>query len=405
VKVLILHQHFKIPQYGGAIRSYYLARALVKKGIDVVVVTATNAPGYRSESIDGIEVHYLPVRYDNRFGFTRRIFAFWKFAIKAANFSASHRNADICYAISTPLTTGVAALMVRRRFKMPYIFEVGDLWPDAPIEMGFIRNGLLQRLLYRMEKRIYRNAESIVALSVPIQDAVNKKIPGINIHLVPNMADTAFYKPEEKRAALEEKFGTKGKFVVSYIGALGVANGLDYILACAVASRNERLPVHFLICGDGAMLPMLRGSAMDAGLANLNFIPFQNRHGVGDIMNITDATFICYQPFPILETGSPNKYFDGLAAGKLIIVNFGGWIKEEIAKEACGIYADARTPQDFVRKIKPFVQDPWLLKKHQQRARELAEKKYSRKVLGEKFSDIVTRECRKGRGADGSQVS
>jgi glycosyltransferase involved in cell wall biosynthesis len=393
VKVLILHQHFKIPQYGGAIRSYYLARALVEKGIRAVVVTAHNAPGYRKESIDEIDVHYLPVRYDNRFGFTRRIFAFYKFAIKAATFSAGHRDADICYAISTPLTIGIAALMVRRRFKIPYIFEVGDLWPDAPIEMGFIRNPLLLRLLYRMEKRIYRNAQSIVALSMPIRDAINKKISGKNIHLVRNMADTDFYKPEEKRLLLEEKFGTKGKFVISYIGALGVANGLDYILACAVASRDERLPIHFLICGDGAMLPMLRTSAMDAGLANLSFVPFQNRDGVAATMNITDATFICYQPFPILETGSPNKYFDGLAAGKLTIVNFGGWIKDEISREACGIYADAHTPTDFVTKIKPFLQDPWLLKNYQQRARQLAERKYCRKMLAEKFADIMKKAC------------
>ena len=394
VKVLILHQHFKIPLFGGAIRSYYLARALVEKGIQVVVITAHNAPGYRNEYIEGIEVHYLSVPYDNRFGFTRRIFAFFKYAIKAARFSAHHKDARICYAISTPLTTGIAAIMLMRRFKMKYIFEVGDLWPEAPIEMGFIRSPLLQRLLYRMEKRIYKNAEAIVALSIPIRDAISRKASGKDIHVVPNMADTEFFKPEEKRGGLEKKFGTDGKFVVSYMGAVGVANGLDYIIACAIASRKEGLSVHFLICGDGAMLPLLRASAMEAGLSNLSFIPFQNREGVADVMNITDATFICYQPFPILETGSPNKYFDGLAAAKLTIVNFGGWIKDEISKEGCGIYADPRRPEDFVTAIRPFIQDPWLLKQYQQRARKLAERKYSRQILGDRFRRIITDACR-----------
>lgn len=390
MKVLIIHQHFKIPQFGGAIRSYYLARALVEKGIRVVVVTGDNGPGYHTESVDGIEVHYLPVSYDNRFGFARRILAFYKFAIKAARFSARHRDADLCYAISTPLTTGVAAMILKRRFNMRYVFEVGDLWPDAPIEMGFIRNPILRRLLYGMEKRIYKNADAIVALSVPISDAINSKVSGKNIHVLPNMADTEFYSPADKRTRLEEKFGTRGKFVVSYIGALGVANGLDYILACAIASRKEGLPVHFIICGDGAMLPMLRESAMDAGLNNLSFVPFRNRDGVREIMNITDATFICYQPFPVLETGSPNKYFDGLAAGKLIVVNFGGWIRDEISKEACGIYADPCNAESFVKNIKPFVQDPWLLRKYQERARDLAEGRYSRRRLGEDFVGIVT---------------
>src|SRR5690606_37032856 len=110
-------------------------------------------------------------------------------------------------------------------------------------------------------------------------------------------------------------------------------------------------------------------------LANVTFIPFRNRDGVKEIMNVTDAAFICYQPFPILETGSPNKYFDGLSAGKLMIVNFSGWIRTEIQKEACGLYADPRQPHDFVQKIRPFVGDPELLKRHQRGARELAERK------------------------------
>ena len=74
----------------------------------------------------------------------------------------------------------------------------------------------------------------------------------------------------------------------------------------------------------------LKAYAGKIQLTNLTWVPFQSRDGVKQIMNITDANFICYQPVKILETGSPNKYFDGLAAGKLTIVNFGGWVEEEI---------------------------------------------------------------------------
>jgi hypothetical protein len=78
-------------------------------------------------------------------------------------------------------------------------------------------------------------------------------------------------------------------------------------------------------------------------------------------MNITDAAFVCYKNVPILETGSPNKYFDGLAAGKLIVINFGGWIRKEIEEKQCGIYADPQQPTDFVKKIRPFICDQKLL--------------------------------------------
>jgi glycosyltransferase involved in cell wall biosynthesis len=385
VKVLILHQHFKIPRHGGAIRSYYLAKALVEKGVNTVVITAHNDPGYKKENVEGIEVHYLPVPYDNRFGFNRRIYAFYLFVIKSVKFAARHRDADRCYAISTPLTTGIAAMLIRRLYKLPYIFEVGDVWPDAPIEMGFIRNPFLKRMLHRMEIAIYRRAESIVALSPAIRDVIRKKISGTTIHILPNMADTDFFRPGEKRPDLEEKFNVKGKFVVSYIGAIGVANGLHYILECAEASQGERLPIHFFLCGDGAMADELKKSAEKLPLQNLSFLPFRNRDGVGEIFNVTDASFTTYLPVPILETGSPNKYFDGLAAGKLSVINFGGWIKEEIESEGCGVYVNPEDPEDFVRKIRPFIGDKTLLRRYQQAGRSLAEMKYSRRILGQDF--------------------
>ena len=172
VKVLLLHQHFKTPYTGGAIRSYYLAKALVDQGIQVVVIAAHNGKAERTEIVDGIEVHYLPVRYENRFGFYKRGFSFIKYVWQAQKLAGTFSDADLCYAISVPLTVGVAARIIKNRFKIPYIFEVGDLWPDAPIQMGFVKNKLLQRLLFRMEKENYKNPAEIVALSPAITTAL-----------------------------------------------------------------------------------------------------------------------------------------------------------------------------------------------------------------------------------------
>ena len=88
-------------------------------------------------------------------------------------------------------------------------------------------------------------------------------------------------------------------------------------------------------------------SANDLGLTNITFLAHTNRDGVKEIMNVTDAVFVCYRNSPVLSTGSPNKFFDGLAAGKPIIINFGGWIKSEIEKSACGVYVDPAQPQRF----------------------------------------------------------
>jgi hypothetical protein len=127
--------------------------------------------------------------------------------------------------------------------------------------------------------------------------------------------------------------------------------------------------------------------AKTKALSNLSFIEVQNREGVREVMNVTDAALVSFKPLPVLETGSPNKYFDALAAGKLIVINFGGWVKEEIEKYQCGIAINS--PENFIEKIKPFIESADQLKAYQSAARRLAETTYSRKVLSEKFSGLV----------------
>ena len=388
MKVLILHQHFNTPQEGGALRSYYLAKALVDNGIQPIVITTRNEAHYNTITLEGIEIHYLPITYHNRFGFWKRSISFLLFVWGATRLAGRFPDVKLCYAISVPLTVGLAARGIKFRYKIPYIFEVGDLWPDAPIQMGFVKGHLFKRLLFQLEKSIYARARSIVALSSMIKTAVEKKAPGKVVTMIPNMSDTEFYKPEEKDPLLEKKFGVDGKFVVSYIGAVGLANGLHFFLECARACQEAGMQVCFLLCGDGAMLESLKEKATQDRLKNLTFIPFQNRDGVREVMNVTDATFICYKPIPILETGSPNKYFDGLASGKLIITNFGGWIKDEIESIQCGIYIDPGSPENFVAKIKQFTQAPDHLRKFQSASRMLAESKYSRKLLSKKYAEL-----------------
>lgn len=388
MKILILHQHFNTPEKGGAIRSYYLAKALVDKGMKVVVITAYNEKLYKKEIIEGIEVHYLPIAYNNRFGFVARSWSFINYVKGVIGLAGQFKDFNYCYAISVPLTVGLAAMWIKRRYRIPYIFEVGDLWPDAPIQLEFIKNYVFSEALYLLEKSIYKSAHSVVALSPAIQSAIEKKVPGKKVHLIPNMADCEFYKPERKDPTLEERYQVKNKFIVSYIGAVGVANGLDYFLECANASRKASLPIHFFICGDGALVDRLKNNVQQLSLANLTFLDFTNRKGVQELLNVTDAAFICYKHVPILETGSPNKFFDGLAAGKLIIINFGGWIRKEIEENQCGFYCNPQQPTDFVKNISPFLSNAALTQQFSNNSRALAERKYAREILSVRFADI-----------------
>lgn len=381
VNILLIHQHFNTPESGGPLRSYYLATALVQKGNKVVVITASPGPNGYSTTLDGMEVVYLPVPYNNRFSFRARAWSFLRFAWLACRTAARFRNFDVCYAMSVPLTVGLCARWIKWRYGMPYWFEVGDLWPDAPIQLGYLNNPFINKLLFAFERSTYRNAKGVVALSVPIRQAILKRAPGCRVELIPNMADCDFYSPEKGR-------GNQDDFVITYSGALGAANGLHYLLSCAAASLKNELRVKFVISGDGAMLDMLKAQVEKEGLVNVVFSGFLNREGVRDTLRQSDAVFVSYRQEPILQTGCPNKLFDGLAAGKIIIVNFGGWVKEEVEAASCGFFVDPKHPDDFVLKVKEILASPGRQATMGQAARKLAETKYSRRALSESFARL-----------------
>ncbi|HLT74862.1 MAG TPA: glycosyltransferase family 4 protein, partial [Ohtaekwangia sp.] len=247
---------------------------------------------------------------------------------------------------------------------------------------------LLKNSLYWLEQRIYSKAKGVVALSEPIGESIRRKTSGTPVVVIPNMADTRFYQMEPKDPQLENRFGTTGSFVVSYVGAVGFANGLDHFLECARACKQQNLPVKFILCGEGALTNHFHNAKKRLVLDNLDIVPFQDREGVRAIMNVSDATFISYRPDPILETGSPHKYFDGLACGNLIVVNFGGWIKDEILREQCGFAVESRNPAGFATQLRRFLDNPDELQRYRTNARRLAETKYSRELLTKRFVDL-----------------
>ena len=386
MKILILHQHFNAPQKGGAIRSWYLATALLSKGHQVTVITGGENKILSKEVVDGIDVISVYAPYQNHYGFTARINSFIRYIRGVIRISDQFKSYDSCYAMSVPLTVGLAAMYIRWKYVIPYIFEVGDIWPEAPIQLGFIKNPITKRILYRLESSIYKRADSLVALSPSIQNYLEKKNPRKQIYRIPNMSDGDFYTPVYDRSLKQKWNIEEEKFVVSYIGAIGYANGLDYILSCAQVCLNKNLPIQFVICGEGAVLDDLKSNAKDC--SNITFIPFQNRDGVREVLQMSEAVLISYRHVPILETGSPNKFFDGLAAGKLIVVNFEGWIKELIEKEACGIYVNPNKPEQFADKMLSFIADEELLNRYQKNSRTLAEAQFSRNKISEQFNRI-----------------
>jgi len=381
MKVLYIHQYFRKPEQGGALRSYYLSKALVEGGFEVELITAYTGPDYYQENVEGILVHYLPIAYANDFGFAQRIKSFLKFTWQSLQLAFRINNISLCYATSTPLTVGLVSLALKKFKQIPYFFEVRDLWPEAPIQLGFIRNTLAKKLLYAFEKTVYRQADKIIALSPGIVQCIQPYKSAAAIAMIPNMADCNFYR---LNAAERKEF--REPFIIGYFGAIGRANHLEFLLAIARVCQQNNLPqVKFIIAGTGSETARLQAQANQLQLHNITWFGQLNREETRIYLSSVHATYTSFHTYPILQTNSPNKFFDSLAAGKLTIVNTRGWLQELVEHSKCGFYADSNKPAEFIQQLRPYLADPARLQQAQHQARQLAETQFARQLLTRQF--------------------
>ena len=210
------------------------------------------------------------------------------------------------------------------------------------------------------------------------------------------MSDCQFYQLEAKDPELELQFEVSDKTVVTYFGAAGRANHLEYFIEAAKASSQINQSLHFLVAAAGSELVRIKALARKYELHNLKFLPYCNRAELKKILNVTDVVYVSYADVPILVTGSPNKYFDGLAAGKLMVVNFNGWLRDITEQHNLGFYVDPNQPEILAKKLSAIIDDPAFLLKSQKNARMIAETFFSRELavqkllrtLGHEYPDV-----------------
>lgn len=382
-KIVYIHQYFKTPEEGGALRSYYISRGMTDHGIEVEMITSHNKASYEQKIIDGMCVHYLPVRYANDYSFTRRYVAFVKFVFAAIKLSKKLPTPDLCYVTSTPLTVGIVALWWKWKRKVLYIFEVRDLWPEAPIQLGIIKSSVIKYLSIKLEKTFYKHALNIIALSPGIEKGIKKKFEHAHISMIPNMADIEFF--QKPSSEIYEK----KELVIGYFGAFGMANNLEFILDVAMECQKAALPVLFKLIGEGGQKKAIELKAIQMNLHNVAFLPQQGRSEIRESMRQVDACFTTFLNVPVLETNSPNKFFDGLAAGKLVIVNTRGWLKELVEENNCGFFTDPDSPEKFPVLLEPFIRNKNLLKTYQQNSLQLGKTVFSRDKLVREVCEVV----------------
>lgn len=385
MKILYIHQYFRTPDEGGCTRSYHLAKGLVDSGHEVEMITAHHG-SKTIKNIDGISVRYLPIAYANHYGFMRRVYAFLRFAFLAIKESKQIKKIDLAYVMTTPLTTGLVALHLKKHRNIPFYFEVGDLWPEAPVKIGAIKNRWLKSILYKFEKRCYFEAKRVVALSPAIRNYIEAASPLTKVYVLPNLAHCSFFEPKK----YIRHYSSINPLKIGYIGAFGKANSLEYLINVAQKCLEKSVPVSFHFMGEGAEAQKLK--RLSKHLPNVRFHAFGSSKEVKTLLEDMDAVYISFKNIRVLNTGSPNKFFDGLAAGKLIIINFRGWIKDVIEKNECGFYHTPLRPEMFIEKIEQYISDPAKLIVAQKQSRKIAEQFYDKDLMVQKLNQIIDNE-------------
>ncbi len=394
MNILYIHQYFKTPEQPGGTRSYWFARELVNRGHNVTMITSKSSQSENviNKKVDGINVFYLKNPYKFSMGVFRRMISFVRFAFKSSRFALKQKKIDLVIATSTPLTVGIPALLCKWMKGVNYVFEVRDLWPEVPIQMGGMTNPIMCRIAKGLEKKIYKNAKHIIALSPGMKKGVTETgIPKEKVSMIPNMSKVDKFWRREKNVDAANNYGISlNKFNVIHFGAMGLANGLEYMIdAAEISQKNSENDICYILLGDGSQKDKLLNEAEKRKLRNVKFIPRQPMDVVSEIVNLCDASFVPFKNLPVLWTNSPNKLFDSLSAGIPIIVNSPGWTKDMVKKNKCGAYVNPEKPQELVDLLCNWKNNPQLVKKMGDASRNLAETVYDKSILCRKFIEVI----------------
>ncbi len=396
--ILYIHQHFATPAGSTGTCSYEFARRWVKAGHKITLITGhydiggLEAAGglYEKQNIEGINVILVGSKYSNKQSYVRRMTSFLSFCLLGIYAGLRAKGVDVIYASSTPLTVGIPAVVIKWFKHIPFVFEVRDQWPEIPIELGIITNRLLIKILLWLEKTIYKNCSSIVALSPPQADGVRGVLTGEKpITVIPNSCDTDVFKPDIDGSIVRHRRGWDDKLVFLHAGAMGKVNGLDFVVDTA-ERLEDHSDIHFVLIGDGNQKSFLESRIQKLGLTNVEIIPSVPKQELPRFYAAADAGLVIIGNYPIIEHNCANKFFDSLSSGKPVLLNYSGWQREILEENEAGFGCSLCNLDEFVEKVLYINEHRQRLKQMGQNARQIAVEKFNRDELAKQALDLIS---------------
>ena len=375
MNILYVSQYFPPEMGAPAARAVELARHWVRAGHDVTVLTGfpnhptgVVPPEWRSrlrnlvyrEDVEGIRVvrtWLLPL--PNRKAYERML-NYGSFCVSAALRGLEISRPDVVIATSPQLLVGLSGWWISLWQRVPFIFEVRDLWPESLSAVGMGKDSsLLHRFLGLIAGFLYRKANRIVVVTPAFKDHLIKywQVASSRISIVENGVETELFSPNASESDLKRQLGLEGKFVVSYIGTMGMAHGLDTLLEAAGALQSAHPEIAFLLVGEGADKKRIKATVSSRALDNIRLVDQKPREQIPAFICASDACLVLLKKTELFKTVVPTKMLEFMSCARPVILGVDGQARKILEAAQAGVTIEPESTAALVKTIVALADD------------------------------------------------
>lgn len=390
MQILYFYQFFSTPKGSWGTRVYEFAKEWVEKGHEVTVVTSVFVKSdlkaeklIETQYFDGIKVKVINIKMDNRQSILKRIWTFIAYAFLSCWYALTLK-ADVVVASSGPITVGLPGLVARYLRGRKLVFEVRDLWPEGAIELGVIKNPIIKSLSLWFEKTCYRASEHVICLSPGMKTHIEARHKGVKATSVTNAANVELF--STPRPFPESEKLLKSKKYVIYTGNIGDVNNSYWLYNGAVELKKlGRDDIKIVLVGEGQQRVELQNLAKENGIDNFIIYGLMPKENLIPYIQHAMVSMVPLKGTPMLDTSSPNKLFESLAAGVPVVQNTQGWIKDFLEEHKLGYTLDPNNPLQLAEKLIWIDENPEKMREIGNEASQVAKKYFDKKHLADKM--------------------
>lgn len=398
--------HYFTPEVGApSARVHEMSKYWVSQGHQVKVVTGfPNHPTgiipsrYRrlrflKEKIDGIEVFRNWVYATSNEGFVKKTLGHISFMLSSIAYTLPRLGQCDVLIVSSPTFFSVFSAYVFSLIKRkPFVFEIRDLWPDAIVKLGVLRNKYIIQILEFLEMFLYKKSSKIVVVTESFKEILVKRgIPASKIEVVTNGVDTDFFKFDESgRKSIRNQHHLENKFIVSYIGTHGISHSLEKIIEVAHYLKPFS-DIHFLFVGEGAKKKSIIELAKDYGLTNVTFLPAQPKELMPDYYAASDISLVPLKNIELFKGFIPSKMFEIMACCCPIIASVSGESADILNKAQSAILVEPENVLQLREGILTLYNNQLLAAKLGENGRRFVVQNYKRSHLASRYEQILTK--------------